>query len=297
MQRSIPAATWAALLAAGPIVALSVAQSPGFEVVSIKPAAHPEMPNWRLKGGPGTSSPGLFTAMGAPLLALIGYSYDLKPYQIIGPSSMSNIAYDIAAKVPGGATRKQFLVMIQQMLAERFELKFHWETRKMAAYELVVAKGGSKLRPAENVPPGSPPALKAPFPKDKDGFPILPPGVVTLLGFPDNGNIRYVARKQPVDGNFLVNLEQLVGRPVVDRTGLTGVYDFNLFFAPEPINAYGVSPPATPPSPAPIGEAASEPAPDIFTAIEQQLGLRLRSAKAPTRVFVVDGFNRAPAED
>jgi uncharacterized protein (TIGR03435 family) len=296
MQWSIPAGTWAALLAAGSIVALSVAQSPGFEVVSIKPAAHPEMSNWRLKGGPGTPSPGLFTAMGAPVLALIGYSYDLKPYQIIGPSSMSNTAYDIAAKVPGGATRKQFLVMIQRMLAERFELRFHWETRNIAAYELVVAKGGSKLRPAENVPPDSPPpALKAPFPKDKDGFPILPPGVVTLLGFADNGNIRYVARKQPVDGNFLVNLEGLVGRPVVDRTGLKGVYDFNLFFAPEPINAYGGSPSATPPTP--IGEAASEPAPNIFAAIEQQLGLRLRSAKAPTRVFAVDGFNRAPAED
>jgi uncharacterized protein (TIGR03435 family) len=279
----------------------SAAQSPGveaskprFEVASVKPAAHPNPGDWRITGGPGTSSPGQFTATGAPLQPLIGISYKLKPYQLIGPPSIKNYAYDIVAKVPAGATREQFLVMIQNLLTERFDLKFHREPREMSVHDLVVAKGGPKLREPEKPAAGSPPKdPQAPFPKDKDGAPILPPGIPNFLGFRENGNVRYVARMQPVNGSLLINLEQLAGRPVVDKTGLTGVYDFNLLFRAEPLRVPGPES-ANPAEPA-MGGVDGEPAPDIFAALEQQLGLKLQSAKGSIEVFVVDSFNRTPA--
>ena len=268
--------------------------TPRFEVTSVKPAAHPSPGDWRITGGPGTASPGQFTAMGAPLQPLIGISYKLKPYQLIGPASIKNDAYDIVAKVPAGATREQFLVMIQSLLTERFDLKFHRESREVSIYELVVAKGGPKLREPEKPAAGSPPPdPKAPFPKDRDGAPILPPGIPNLLGFRENGNVRYVARMQPLSGGLLTNLEQLAGRPVVDKTGLTGVYDFNLLFLSEPLRVPGPES-ANPAEPA-IAGVASEPAPDIFAALERQLGLKLQSAKGSIEVLVVDSFNRTPA--
>jgi uncharacterized protein (TIGR03435 family) len=270
------------------------ASMPRFEVVSVKPAAHPDPTGWRVTGGPGTSDPGRFTATDAPLQPLIGISYKLKPYQLIGPSSIKNDAYDIVAKVPAGATREQFFGMIQDLLTERFELKFHWEPRVISVYELVVAKGGPKLREPEKAAAGSPPPdPKAPLAKDKDGAPVLPPGIPNLLGFRENGNVRYVARMQPVNGSLLTNLEQLAGRPVVDKTGLAGVYDFNLFFRSEPLRVPGPET-ASPAEPA-IGGVDSAPAPDVFAALEQQLGLKLQSAKGPIEVFVVDSFNRTPA--
>ncbi len=266
--------------------------TPRFEVVSVKPAAHPSLSGWRITGGPGTSSPGQFTATGAPLQSLIGMSYKLKPSRLLGPPATKNDAYDIVAKVPVGATREQFLVMIQNLLTERFDLKFHRESREVSVYDLVVAKGGPKLREPEKPAAGSPPPdPRAPLPRDKDSVPTLPPGIPNFIGSSENGNTRYVARMQSV-GSLLDRLEQLAGRPVVDKTGLAGVYDFTLFFHPEPLRVPG-------PEPANQAESAigsdSEPAPDIFAALEQQLGLKLQSAKGFIEVFVVDSFNRKPA--
>lgn len=273
--------------------------APRFEVVSIKAAAHPDLPNWRITGGPGTSDPGHFICIGAPLLPLIGISYELKPYQLTGPASIQSIAYDIVAKVPPGTTHEQFLLMVRTLLAERFDLKFHWEPRKMPVYELVVAKGGTKLREAAPPIHGASPhdPRRVPFPRDDNGVPVLPPGVPALMGFREGGNVRYVARMQPLGGNFLVNLEGLAGRPVVDRTGLTGVYDFNLVFRPEPINVFGAEPSPNPSALSPLADAAGEPAPDLFIALQNQLGLKLQSAKAPVPVFVVDSVAKNPNQD
>jgi uncharacterized protein (TIGR03435 family) len=293
-------------MTAAAATAQSPAAGPAFEAASIKPAAHPDLPNWRIAGGPGTSDPGQFRCVGAPLQPLIGISYSLKPYQLVGPPAIERDAYDIVAKVPAGATRDQFLLMIRNLLSERFGMTFHWETREMPVYELVVAKGGSKLKEPEKPPAGLPPNLTRPLPpakdlaRDKDGFPILPPGIPSLIGFRENGGVRYVARMQTLDQGFLANVEALVGRPVVDKTGLTGVYDFNLFFRSDPIGAAGAGPAAVPEPPSgQVGapDAASEPAPGLFEGLESQLGLKLESKKGPVEVLVVDKVNRMPTEN
>jgi uncharacterized protein (TIGR03435 family) len=232
-------------------------------------------------------------------------SYKLKPYQLIGPRSIKSDRYDIAAKVPAGATRDQVLLMVQDLLAKRFGLILHRETRQLPVYELVVAKGGSKLKEPEKPPAGSVPDPTKPLPapkdiaRDKDGFPILPPGVPNFIGFLENSNVRDVARMQPLGRTFLTGLEQEVGRPVVDKTGLAGVYDFNLFFRPEPTRVPGAEPVSVSQLPGQTATegGASELAPDLFVALERQLGLRLESTKAPIEVVVVDAFNRTPTEN
>jgi uncharacterized protein (TIGR03435 family) len=271
-----------------------------FEVASVKVAAHNNLPGWGVRGGPDTSDPGEFVCTGGSLADLLGFAYKLHPYQIAGPASIETEAYDVVAKVPAGVTRDQFLLMLQDLLVERFVLKSHTEPREMQVYELVVAKGGAKLRVPDKPAPGASLDPAQPFPspndlpRDRDGFPVTPPGIPSLRAFPDNGNVRWVARMQPLAGSFLRNVEQLAGRPVVDRTGLTGVYDFNLLFHSQPINIPDITPPE-----ATAGGDASEPAgvPDLFQALERQLGLRLQSARAPIQVLVVDSFKKIPTEN
>src|SRR5580700_4776117 len=127
-----------------------------FEVASIKPAAPPGgspgvialrvMAN----GGPGTGDPGRWTAENFSLANLISAAYDLKRYQYSGPAWMDDTRFDVVAKLPGGATKEQFRVMLQNLLADSFKLAIHHEKKEMQVYELVIAKNGLKLK--ESVP-------------------------------------------------------------------------------------------------------------------------------------------------
>ena len=192
--------------------------------------------------------------------------------------------------------------MVQNLLTDRLGLVLHKETRQLPVYELVVARGGPKLKNSE-MPTASPSATPPPaaknLPKDKDGFPIMPPGVRCFIAFPEGGAIRYVARMQPINGNLLSFLERSVSRPVVDRTGLVGEYDFNLFADRPPASVAGGD--AASGSQAPdrgaVDNGDDQLAPDLFTALERQLGLRLQSAKGPVAVVVVDSFNKAPTKN
>jgi uncharacterized protein (TIGR03435 family) len=282
--------------AAVPAACAQASPLPKFEVASIKTAD----PNreWRITGGPGSANPGQFVCTNVPLQALIGISYKLEPYQLVGPPSITADTYDIVTKVPAGATRDQFLLMIQDLLAERFHLVLHKETRQLPVYELVVAKGGPKLNEAEKAPDG-PSATGLPDAKDvardKDGVPVLPPGVPRLIGFREAGAIRYVARRQRLSGNFLQVLEGLVDRPVVDKTGLAGEYDFNFYFHQDPVGvavaeAFSGAQPLDSPT------RLDTTVPDLFTALGTQLGLKLQSAKGPIAVVVVDAFKK-PTEN
>ncbi len=289
-----------------PIVFLSCAvwaQSPdaqlAFEVASVRPAGpNPEIriPQMYLaRGGPGTPDPGRINYSNVPMRELLRLAYGLKlPYQLSGPTWMENERYDIVAKVPPGVTRDQFNVMLQNLLVDRFGLVVHREIRELPGYELSIGKGGPKFKESPPAPPatatvppenpGEPPRLKTE--KDRDGRVQLAPGSAAMFSFGIPGGSRHTARQQPISVLISV-LESPLGKPLVDKTGLTGKYDFNLEYASD-VSGDAPGGPAY---------AAGDAPPDLFTALQDQLGLKLEQKKVPVDVLVVDRAEKTPKEN
>jgi uncharacterized protein (TIGR03435 family) len=277
-----------------------------FEVASVKPAAPPAADGRMIfgsRGGPGTPDPGQITLTNGTLKNLLMAAYDLKPYQIKGPGWLDTERYDIIAKVAEGATKEQVAVMWQHLLKERFGMVVHHESKEFQVEELQVAKGGSKLKETTldpNAPPAFPPA--GPPKLDKNGFPDLPgPGMITMVSSGPSGRSAHtVAKGQPLS-QLTTMLANQLNRPVLDKTGLTGKFDFTIEYIPD---LSGLPPPGPPPGgpgpgPAPgaPGADASEPGSNLVAAIQQQLGLRLVSGKAKLDVVVVDKAEKVPTEN
>ncbi|MEP6716303.1 MAG: TIGR03435 family protein, partial [Terriglobia bacterium] len=215
----------------GLIFAISaLAEGPVFDAASIKPAPPPLGGMMRVgtSGGPGTSDPGLFKCMNCSISMLITQAYDIQRYQLTGPSSIDGDRFDINAKVPEGATKDQFRLMLQNLLADRFKLTVHHDKKEMAAFDLVVAKNGPRLKqaapvdtdaaPADLPPP--PPGGPQKFEIGKDGFPNLPkaPGHPITIMMP--GRARNAGASVTM-GDLAKTLTGFVGgKPVVDGTGL-----------------------------------------------------------------------------
>src|SRR5271157_3691397 len=128
--------------------------SPTFEVASVKPAA-PIVGNRimvGMRGGPGTPDPGQITYNNVTLKNVLTNAYGVKSFQISGPSWLDSERYDIVAKLPRGATKEQFMVMLQNLLAERFKLTLHREKRDLPMYALVVGKNGPKMKESVEEP-------------------------------------------------------------------------------------------------------------------------------------------------
>jgi uncharacterized protein (TIGR03435 family) len=262
---------------------------PAFEVVSVRPAAPQRFEVMLPRGGPGTPDPENVAYTNVSLMLVMTYAYGLGRDRLIGPSWLDSERYDINAKVPPGTSVQQFKMMLQALMAERFGLRVHREARESPVYNLVLAKEGPKLREA---PEGLKPLGGAPLgglSLDRDGFPQLPLGTAGLVGAPEAGWARLTARGQPISALVQV-LSTRLGQPVVDKTGLTGQYDFNLEFSTE-----GLTPlfPGRPPAPA---GADSEGGPSLFGAV-QKLGLRLERGRAPLEMLIIDHLDRVPTEN
>ena len=234
-------------------------------------------------------------------------AYGVKAYQVFGPPAIDSEKFDIVAKIPPGTTEAQYAAMLQSLLAERFGLVVHREMRELPLYELVVAKGGLKMKAPEKAPDGAAePERNADgrttnmhMSRDASGLPELPPGFPAMFGFSLNGNQRITARMQTV-ARLLQLLDNQIGRPVVDKTGLTGIYDFNLFWAGETARVAGAGSAASPEQPTVNGgltEPGSDPAPSLEAAFESQLGLKLEPKKGPVEALVVDKVNKTPTEN
>ena len=173
--------------------------------------------------------------------------------------------------------------MQQNLLAERFKMTFHHEQREAPSYDLVVAKNGAKMKEAEPPPPEDPdapkPAAAPPARKvDKDGFPILAPGRQWNAAMDGN---RWTQRVTDASmGNFARYLANMVGQPVNDATGLKGKYDFILKWIGYPGR--------------PIDDDSG---PNIFEALQAQLGLKLESKKTMVDVLVIDHIEKTPTEN
>jgi uncharacterized protein (TIGR03435 family) len=289
------AAAMAALLAVTVVASLSprwisyAQQLPAFEAASVKRSAANRVCG--SDGGPGTHDPELYTNNCARLRGLIFEAYGLAYYneQVAGPAWIDSEPYDVAVRIPPGTTKDQFRLMLQELLGERFNLKVHREARVFTVYTLVVAKGGPKLT-LSNV---SPDAVHAPYAasNDKDGFPILPPGRPGMAASYSNGPSGPVAHWR-AQGQTMAAFARMLsasalnaGRPVIDKTGLDGKYDFTL--------AYDV-PQRGDDGPIPI---ASDPRLSVADAVERQMGLRLIDTKQALDVIVVDSAERIPAEN
>lgn len=259
------------------------AQSLSFEVASIKPSEG-DGHMVRIQTSPG----GRYTASGVTLKMLIQQAYDVKDFQITGgPAWMSTMAFDIVAKAENPeVSRDQIRLMMQSLLADRFQLKFHRETRELPVYALVVGKNGHKLQLSETQP--DPEAASTSAPKTGaamaagDGGAPKPRGTMMMMG---RGQIN----AQMASMSAFVNaLAQQLGRPVIDKTDLKGSYDIKLEFTPdETIHRMiggGGGAEAAP--------AADSSGPSIFTALQEQLGLRLESEKGPVDVLVIDSAEK-----
>ena len=255
-----------------------------FEAASVKPNKSGE-PGSSIRRQPG----GRLTATNMPLRALITFAYQLQPFQLVNdPSWIRDERFDIVAKMEGdpapvapGQGPDPLMLAMRTLLAERFTLTTHRETREMDIYALVLARPDGKPGPALKPTTQDCEAMMA---AARRGALPPPPGpndqvVCGMRGTPG----RIQAGGMPMV-TFANNLSGRVQRTVLDRTGLTGAWDFEINFAPEsgPI-------PAAPGIELPAGDPT---APSLFTAIQEQLGLKLQSTKGPVEVLVVDRIER-----
>jgi uncharacterized protein (TIGR03435 family) len=247
-----------------------------FEVASIKPNAGDDR-RMSIQIQPG----GGLRATGATLKMLLTLAYDVRDFQISGgPGWINTDRYDVMAKAERSASAEavpddlrkmtddqrktlgdQMRERLRSLLADRFQLTLHRETKEQSVYALVVGKSGSKLQESQSTEGGGP-----------RGMMRMGRGQLSGQGVQMQG--------------LTMALSNQVGRPVIDRTGLKGNFDFKLEWTPDQgqsAGPLGGGPPGAdaPPPPDPNG-------PSIFTAVQEQLGLRLESQKGPVEMIVID---------
>jgi uncharacterized protein (TIGR03435 family) len=200
---------------------------------------------------------------------LIKFAYDLHPRQIKGPAWIEAEKFDITGKpdVPGMPNGKQLKSMVQKLLADRFQLTFHREKKELSVYAIAIAKNGAKITKSESNP-------------------------LNLPGF--GGGPRGLNVRNATMAEFASMLQaNILDQPVVDQTGFGATrYDFTLKWTPDAAQLAqlgGSGPNATPPVDNP------DAPPDLFTAFQQQLGLKLESTKAPVDVLVIDRVEKPSA--
>jgi uncharacterized protein (TIGR03435 family) len=271
------------------------AQTPSakFEVTSVKASPPTDGGYVRgCKGGPGAGDPVLWRCTNATISMLIARAYDIKRYQLTAPDWAASVNYEISAKLRPDTTQEEFRGMIQNLLSDRFKLEFHWSKKEMAMYDLVVAKGGSKLKESVDKPAGDakddPPGWGGGgrgAQTDADGYPNIPKNCSGCMSINAAGKARYQATKEPVK-NFADMIANQLGMPVSDQTGLMGKYDITLSWS----SGGGIDRRAD-------ADGVADPGVSMEAAVQQQLGLRLVSKKGPVDIIVVDRVERNPAEN
>ena len=241
--------------------------APKFDVVSIHAVPFPKTPIMREQDFTPVLPGGQYIDMYSPLASMIGFAYDVKlGKRLMGlPDPMGRQAYSVAAKpaagfpvLPPGQNREQVRLMMRAMLADRFHLRLHTETRQEPVYELEVAKGGIKIQEVD-----------APVPPAVEGH------VGAAMG---DRTGRIVGHKSTIAG-IVVALNVFLDRPVVDRTGLTGYYEFDVHW--RAVEAPGLSD-------TPSMGFGNEGAALLMTNLQDQFGLRLTKGIGPIVYWVVD---------
>ena len=204
---------------------------------------------------------GSFIANGVSLRSLLKKAYGLRDFQIEGsPSWFDSQRYDVSAKAAGPVDVQQVNLMLRALLVDRFKLKFRRESRELQAYVLTIARNGPRLKEAVK--------------EDDSSGGVRMRGVGHLAGIKASvGQLAEMLSDVALNGRYILD------RPVLDRTGLSAVYDFTLEWTPD----------LTPTDTAPTASSG----PSIFTAVQEQLGLKLELRKAPVEIFIIDHVERA----
>jgi uncharacterized protein (TIGR03435 family) len=229
-----------------------------FDVASVKASAPPVQGRATAigcKGGPGTEDPAHLFCGNMSAELLIRRAYGITYLQLTGPEWLRTTQFDIAANVPAGATKEQVAEMWRNLLAERFRLKVHHESRETPQFDLVVAKNGPKLKPAPD--DGVPPKMGS-LGRRRPDFTYLHFPKTTMAGLASTLSIQ-------------------ANQPVNDATGLTGNYDVELSWNPD----FAVAGPDSPP--------------ELPKALQEQLGLDLKPKKALLDMLVVDRMDKTPS--
>ncbi|MGA7234043.1 MAG: M56 family metallopeptidase [Bryobacteraceae bacterium] len=259
------------------------AEQPRFAVASIKRNQSKVPASVEGPMGAGYRPGGRFVAGNAPVTFLIQRAYGVQSFQVVGgPSWVSTDGYDIEAKPEGNTDQKRMWLMVQTLLADRFKLAMHRETRNLPVYDLLVVKGGPKLPPPRRACSDDPPLPQSGQPRPK---PPCGPGIVA------SGTGRALDGIGVSMPAFAKLLSMLVGREVIDKTGVTARFALHVDFAPDDTLAG---------FPNPVGPEGSPPAdgarPSLYVALPEQLGLRLQKSTGPVDVFVIDHVER-PTEN
>jgi uncharacterized protein (TIGR03435 family) len=237
------------LLAAGAVSAQPQDAHPAYEAASVKVNT----------SGSGSSSSngskGQIVMSNQTLKRLIERAYGVKPFQVTGPDWMEAVHFDIAAKYPPDTKNDDRSLMLRTLLEDRFKLAVHRESKEMPGYALVVARKGFKLKPAE--PGGS----------DTNS---------------NGGAVRTLTAKKNSMAQLADFVARNLGEFVVDKTGIDGVYDFELRWTTEEQTS---------------NDIGGDTAPTLFVALQETLGVRLQPQKVPVEVVVVDHVERVPTEN
>ena len=257
MVRTVRGAGLLALVACG-VFGQSAAAPQAFDVASVKPSTPGPSVD---KGGPRETieiHPGSLNMRNVSLSSAVQWAYDVRDFQVSGPGWMAAERYDIAAKAVGPAPPAQLRLMLRTLVADRFQLALHSETKELPVYALVVAKGGPKLHEAKgegegNVLPGL---------DFRDGAIVF-----------QNRSMHDLA-KQPSGKPFSMD------HPVIDKTGLNAAYDFSLKLAGSNAELKGLF--------------QAEMDPSVLTGILQEIGLKLEPQRSPVEILIVDHAEKVP---
>jgi uncharacterized protein (TIGR03435 family) len=270
---------------------------PTFEAASVKPAPPPTpaIRNHINTGGPGTADPGRVDWWSVSMLGFLMEAYDLKPFQISGPDWIASTKFAVTATVPKGATKEQYRLMLQNLLAERFKMQSHIEKKESDVYALVVAKNGPNLKESvEETDTAGPPATAAEMQKDADGF-YLYPWLHDVMGTGTiNGRSRLRGNHATM-AQLIAKVKFMLGLPVKDETGLTGAYDFALTYSQAATMAAAAAQP-TDGATANAPETEVPAAPDLIGAMPQ-IGLKLERKREPIDILVIDRLEKVPTEN
>jgi uncharacterized protein (TIGR03435 family) len=267
--RATPETAWTIPEPTPPPKMMDPNAKPEFEVATVKPS-DPNRAGWGINVNPS----GVFTTRNTTLNDLIKFAFDMHPKQVVGaPAWADSDRFDLEAKpdTPGVPSVKQMKVMLQKLLADRFSLAFHKDRRELSAYAIIVAKSGVKIKKEENA-------------------------TIPVPGFGGQPQRGFNTRNATLAEFASVMQAQFMDLPVIDQTGLGDTrYTFVVKFTPDPgMRPFGGAAPPPPPGAQPATPDSEAP-PDLFSAMEQQLGLRMQKVKAPVEVMVIDKIEKPSA--